>query len=234
LKGQGLWLFLISFLTENHPVEKTPRPNWERTVKRLLTAILFVLFFGTAAIFAQTRPNSGPPPTPPRDLVEEIIWNMAISGELLTAAGWDRASGYYIQPGPVPKDRSFDVISNNCGFSGESKMGDSAEVDMGFTDAGRIDSTLRYSPPLPARNYKTEMVFRLVLTPSYIRNFGPDGKELERKTTSGSIWKIEGPLKRWTTVNTAIRYVLEMRNKSNDPVIKKNADETIGQLLKWH
>jgi hypothetical protein len=35
-------------------------------------------------------------------------------------------------------------------------------------------------------------------------------------------------------VNAAIRYVLEMRNKTNDPIIKKNADETLAILLKMH
>jgi hypothetical protein len=35
-------------------------------------------------------------------------------------------------------------------------------------------------------------------------------------------------------VNTAIRYVLEKREKATDPVIRKNADETLARLLKLH
>jgi hypothetical protein len=51
--------------------------------------------------------------------------------------------------------------------------------------------------------------------------------------TGPRAWQIEGPQGApWTTVNTAIRYVLEMRAKAKDPQIKRNADDTIGQLLK--
>ena len=34
------------------------------------------------------------------------------------------------------------------------------------------------------------------------------------------------------TVNTAIRYVLEMRGMTNDPVARKNADRTLNELMK--
>ena len=53
--------------------------------------------------------------------------------------------------------------------------------------------------------------------------------------TGPAAWQIEKtPALAWTTVNTAIRYVLEMRIKTNDPSIKKNADETLEKLLKRH
>jgi hypothetical protein len=38
----------------------------------------------------------------------------------------------------------------------------------------------------------------------------------------------------WTTVNTAIRYVPEMRTKTADPGIEKNADQTLAELMKLH
>ena len=44
-------------------------------------------------------------------------------------------------------------------------------------------------------------------------------------------WKIEEPLRnRWATINRAIPYVITMRDKSSDPVIKKNGDETVAIL----
>ena len=53
--------------------------------------------------------------------------------------------------------------------------------------------------------------------------------------TGPAAWQIEKtPAFRWTTVNTAIRYVLELRAKSHDPSIRKNADETLEKLLKRH
>jgi hypothetical protein len=48
-------------------------------------------------------------------------------------------------------------------------------------------------------------------------------------------WKVKGsPGDPWTTVNTAIRYALEMREKATHPAIKKNADQTIAKLLRLH
>jgi len=36
----------------------------------------------------------------------------------------------------------------------------------------------------------------------------------------------------WTTLNTAIRYVLEKRKAMSDPIARKNADQTLSKLLK--
>jgi hypothetical protein len=44
-------------------------------------------------------------------------------------------------------------------------------------------------------------------------------------------WKIEGPWRmRTATIPVAIRYVTEMRDQSNDPDIRRNADKTIAAL----
>ena len=66
--------------------------------------------------------------------------------------------------------------------------------------------------------------------------YGPDGKTLvEKRATGALVWVIKGaqgpPV---TTVNTAIRYVLEMRQKTTNQIIKANASQTLAQLLKLH
>jgi hypothetical protein len=44
-------------------------------------------------------------------------------------------------------------------------------------------------------------------------------------------WKIEGPWRmRTATIPVTIRYVTEMRDQSNDPDIRRNADKTIAAL----
>lgn len=196
--------------------------------------LLTILFFsiGAIAALAQTPMSFWHSP----EKVVEHVWEMAVTGDLLTAEGWDRASGYYTKPNPPVLDKSFDVYSNYYGLDSVSIKGDKAEVVMDFDNAGRIDSNLHYSPPPRTNAFKTGLVFRLSLTPSYMQMFGPDGKTLvERKPTGDSAWKIDEQAYRpWTTVNTAIRYVLEMRTKTTDPVIKKNADETIAKLLTLH
>jgi hypothetical protein len=171
----------------------------------------------------------------PKEVVEQY-WNMGMRGELLTPEGWEASSGLFTKPNPALQDNSFDVFSNDYGVNSATITGNTAEVAMGFSNLGRIDSALRYSPPPKTPYYKTALLFRLALTPLYIRMFGPDGKtEIERKPTGNSGWKISETFPRpWTTVNTAVRFVLETRNKTNDPVIKKNADETLTKLLTLH
>jgi hypothetical protein len=171
----------------------------------------------------------------PKEVVEQY-WGMGVRGELLTPEGWEASSGLFTKPNPIPQDSSLDVYSNDYGVDPATITGNTAVVTVGFANVGRVDSALRYTPPPKTQFYKTALVFRLALTPLYIRMFGPDGKtEIERKPTGNSGWKISETFPRpWTTVNTAIRFVLESRNKINDPVIKKNADETLTKLLTLH
>jgi hypothetical protein len=65
--------------------------------------------------------------------------------------------------------------------------------------------------------------------------YASDGKTLIEKKPSYPAWQFTDPVGwRWTTVNTAIRYTMEMRAKTSDPEIKKNADKTIGTLMRYH
>ena len=70
----------------------------------------------------------------------------------------------------------------------------------------------------------------------YDMTYGPDGKTVVSKKPSGTRgWQIDDPRGiPWTTVNTAIRYALEMRNKTTDPALKKNSDDTLAKLLQLH
>jgi hypothetical protein len=173
----------------------------------------------------------------PRDVVEHY-WNMGVRGELLTRDGWEKASGDFETPNHFPQDASFDVFSNDFGISLPHIVRDATTVEVGFTDVGHIDAALRYTPPRPVPRgvLETAFLFRLAITPVYILMYGPDGKTLiEKKPTGNSAWTIVEPkLKPWTTVNTAIRYVLDMRDQTEDSVIRKNADETLAKLLTLH
>ena len=57
--------------------------------------------------------------------------------------------------------------------------------------------------------------------------------ESAAESTSPSRWLISDPNDTlMLTVRTATRYVTEARDKSKDPVLKKNADETLAKLAK--
>jgi hypothetical protein len=164
---------------------------------------------------------------------------MATRGELLTTEGWNKASGFFTIPQPPPTDNRIMVVSNFYGINLDSRDGNRAKVDMEYIDCGRIDLALRYSPAVRTRAYKTSFGYHLVPTPTYLAMYASDGKTLvEKKPTGSSIWQIEGkqaegpPALPWTTVNTAIRYVIEARDKTKDPTIRNNADQTLTALMK--
>jgi hypothetical protein len=184
----------------------------------------------------------------PQQVVEEL-WKVATQGAMLTPEGWDQtARGFADYPIPSPgspvvhdvhsSKKSILVMSNDWGILDCTIKGDRAEVVMGYYDAGRIDPLLRYSPgqdfgPMG----KTAMQFTLVFAPVRYPSYTSGGNVLrvDKIMTGPAAWQIEKTSAfRWTTVNTAIRYVLEMRAKTNNPAIKKNADETLEKLLKRH
>jgi hypothetical protein len=71
--------------------------------------------------------------------------------------------------------------------------------------------------------------FALVLTDKHWE-LEPGGKE-PKEVASPQEWRIENPgLCCITSLPIAIRYVAEMRDKSKDPAIRKNADRTLVKL----
>lgn len=213
----------------NNPI-KSLRQWVANEMKRLFIALVAYSIVGATA---QSPIGSG---LSPKDVVERL-WKLGTEGELLTPDGWNRASGLFVKHEAFPANGSVRIVSNNWGVDHSSVTGDTAEVDMGYTDAGTIDASLKYSPPPKTGFYKTAMVFHLVFAPTHWTMFKSDGKEITGKEErAGPMeWQIREPaVLPWTTVNTAVRYVFEKREKAIDPTIRKNADETLGRLLKLH
>jgi hypothetical protein len=192
-------------------------------MKRLLIALIASSFIWATA---QSPTGSG---LSPKDVVERL-WKEATEGKLLTPDGWNEISPLFVTLEAFPVNASVQIVSNNWGVGHSSVRNDTAEVDMEYTDAGTVDASLKYSPPLKTRSYKTAMVFHLVFVPTHRTMFKSDGKAITGKEerTGPLEWQIQEPVGLpWTTVNTAIRYVLEKRETATDPALKKNADETL-------
>lgn len=205
-------------------------------MKRLLIfALLAVLEALGVSGQAQAPTASG---RSPKEIVEQM-WTLATEGELLTPEGWNRYSGLFLHPDRPPGNKVVRVVSNYWGVQGVLTKGSDMEVAMDYAEAGQIDSELRYTqpPPLPPPFVKRGLIYHFVLAPTHWTMVISDGKAVPGKEerTGPMDWFITGsPGLPWTTVNTAIRYVLEMRQKSTDPVVKKNADQTLATLLKLH
>lgn len=198
-----------------------------------------------AGTSAGEMPDSIPKPPPPQQRIEgrapnevvDEVWRMATQGQLLTPEGWHLASGFFTEPRQFPASERIFVVANEWGPAYVMRSdGDSVEVAVGYWDAGSVDTKLLYTPPAKTDFVKTAFGYTLITAPSYLMMYGPDGKTLvEKKPTGSRVWLIKGAQgPRVTTVNTAIRYVLERREKTNDPEIKENANQTLMHLMRLH
>jgi hypothetical protein len=183
-------------------------------------------------LMAQSLPLPLPQQTP-KEVIEEL-WGMAVRGGLLTPKGWNRAGDYFTDPTPWTTNMTVVVMSNDYGFDESSISGGTAKAAMMCTELGQIDANLRYTPLPPRQSFKSGIGYDLVAVPAHTLISVPGTKKPEEKVSANvTYWKVKGsPGNPWTTVNTAIRYVLQMREKAADPAIKKNADQTIAKLLR--
>jgi hypothetical protein len=161
---------------------------------------------------------------------------MAAAGELLTPEGWQDASGFFTQPLPPPKP-GIRVVSNIWGPAGPPRKiaGHDNVVLVGCWHWGTIDSALRFTPAPKTEAVKEGEGYRLVFAPTHFRTL-VNGKLVQGEGTVQRMrWQILDSLDMpFTTVNTAIRYILEKRARTSDPVIKQNAEKTLAALLRLH
>lgn len=175
---------------------------------------------------------------PPQEIIQQL-WMDATSGALFTDYGVNQASGFFLHPEDAARNKPLYVISNYWAVSPPRLKGDTAEVEVGYEPLGDIDAKLRFKPTPDDGPCVTKyiMMYHLALTPTYSTMYPFDGKKLtaaQKKPTGEVAWQITDARNfRWTTVNTAIRYVLEKRGKTTDPAIRNNADRTIKALLHY-
>lgn len=156
-----------------------------RTFLAILVSLLAAAFFSAAA--GSSEPDS----KSPFEIVRQL-WSLATKGDLLTADGWRRTSGFFEKNEPFPGSEFIDVVSNSWAVNHETLEGDKAEVLVGFEDAGQIDNLLRYKPPKDSSAIKSGKLYRLVFAPSHWSTYGPDGKPLAEQKTGPVGWQITG------------------------------------------
>jgi hypothetical protein len=173
----------------------------------------------------------------PKEIVEKL-WNMAMRGDFLTESGRTRASQFFTQPTSHPAgSKVFVVMSNEYAVVRTSVEGKSAKVWMEYTKLGEIDSDLRFTSAPATNAYGTAEEYHLMSGPRHLVLYGSDRRtKLQEKEISESvIWQIEGSqAPPWTTVNTAIRYVLEQKMKTANSILQNNAERTLIKLLSLH
>jgi hypothetical protein len=150
---------------------------------------------------------------------------------------WGELTSYFVET-PKPQwnhVQVVDVLAVYMDMDGQTHEGMS-QVAISVLPLGELDSSLRLSNykmfRLPGNNSACKcdnyLGFTLVLSDKHWQ-IAADGtvKELDGPFA----WRIEdtlfGPI---ITLNTAIRYVSQTRDKSTDPIIRKNAAKTLAML----
>jgi hypothetical protein len=183
-----------------------------------------VILFGVIASVAQV-----PTAQKPTELVIRRYEKFVADGSLLTPEGWKRASELFDTSDAYPANGEIWVVSTGGAVGEDSIKGDRAQVETKWNDSfGIIDSSLRLKPPDPSGSIMMGEIFSLVFIH---RPSGTKGTSDAPEPAGLGEWKIEGPRRvRTATIPVAIRYATEMRDRSNDPVIRRNADKTIAAL----
>jgi hypothetical protein len=166
----------------------------------------------------------------PQQVVEHFI-AQEMSGERFTLEGWQRVSACFIRPDAPPvRPNVYVVISDYSVWPPFFREG-KAEVIVGNYHAGDIDPALHYIPPDP-KEYKSGFEYTL----DFVQNDRNSVSCEQRNISDSGIprWQIESAPWLLLDVLSAIRYVATKRAQTNDPVIMKNADQTLVHLKAIH
>lgn len=200
---------------------------------RKMAAVLMVILSLGAKLVPQSM-GKDLPRTPPKETIDQM-WKRATAGEFLPPNGWAMYSGYFLHPLPADHKKIIRIVSNSWGVFTAYTNGTDAQVSVGCAAIGTIDAALKFTPAPPNPYAKAVCVFNLVLAPtrSEIYMAGSNGRTAEQQHQGPPAWQIvdaQGPA--FTTVNTAIRYVLQTEKATENPAIKKNAEKALSILLR--
>jgi hypothetical protein len=194
-----------------------------------LVALLLPLLLCPTALVGQTIPDLHR--ENPREIIERLC-KMDEAGIRLTPRGWHEADTMFLHPQRFSRNVSLVVKDGDCGTISAEVSGNDATVGVEYLVLGQIAPSMRFSwtghvtEPIKLRNSYT-----LVHTDTYWVMTGEHGIRQVRGATQ---WKIEKFQRRQVvSVETAIRYVREVRERASDPMVKKNADETL-RILSRH
>lgn len=157
---------------------------------------------------------------------------MDAEGGRLTEEGWRAADHFFLRPIELPKERVFCVF--DYGFSVWDPKIENDRADVIVSTAGtvwKIDSKMGIGTC--SDQGKDFWVNKLVLTNKHWE-FAPDRLTL-KEVAGAPEWSLEKESNYvYLTVGTAIRYLSHVRDSTTDPVIKRNADQTLAFLRRHH
>jgi hypothetical protein len=166
-------------------------------------------------------------------MILEEYCKMDAEGKQLSPDGWKEMARFFVRPA-VPHLAKL-IVAKNFGVGNASlTQEEKANVSAFYTYLGEINRrTGRFGLALlgqePVSNIPGQADYTLYLTDTHWE-LEPDGTTI-KEVTGPLEWKLEGPpYDPRITVDTAIRYMTEMRQKSTDPTFRRNAAKTLTAL----
>jgi len=198
---------------------------------------IFVAVLGLAAIIADAQAPTEPQESP-KEVVERF-YKLEAEGTWLVPDRWHELTDFFTSVQSWPPDDPVSVLRSYRVGDAKRNVVDGTthyEVDVDYSVWGSINFFLRFTRAELSKgkgSVAAEPVERvshmsLSLTDSFVMG-GPIWNE--EKTKGTLRWRMNGRGgSSDVSVNTAIRWVTEMRDKSNDPAMKYNAERTLAIL----
>jgi hypothetical protein len=198
----------------------------------LLAIQAFAIPFDSAGQIAAAASPS------PIDMIKQY-WKMETNGGRLTSDGWYRATAFFIKSDVPPPTLTLHVVRDSSldTFEVTARTDNWAEVTLNTDEIGQLDHSLRLKI-LPRVGLHDVEILRGPYIPFHVVlsinrwEFRPDGT-LGSEITGSPKWLIDCTENEiWVNEAVAVRYVTDARNKTTDPTIKKNSDESLAKLSK--
>jgi len=149
-------------------------------------------------------------------------------GKQLTPEGWREVAALFVTPTAPRLDEI--IVVRDFVVSHPVQKGKNVEFYVEYITLGQITPSLGLFSHLPA--VKVRSGFELILTDEPSQ---PTSIQAGPPQPVPTKWRIKGnPPEPHLTVETAIRYIAELRDKTVDPVIKKNATRALIRLKSLH
>jgi hypothetical protein len=161
----------------------------------------------------------------------EEFWTLETSGKLLTEDGWKSACKYYKQPaGARVRNWSIIVIAPDWSVWPPYISGNAASVMIGLEIIGKVDSQMNFSPHR-SEAVKEGVQYAVALTRESC-SLGQNGKQVPNVAATPD-WRLDRPLgtaNMYLSLDAALRYVAEIRDRSPEEAVKTNASATLLRL----
>jgi len=208
-------------LLSTHPRtgEKAVRSRAIQEIASLFAVIGIFSAFTLAQATIRTETSMSSSPDSPKSILERYC-ELDAEGKQLSADGWDEMASFFASPSPP--DLKLIIVTKDFVVSDALIQGNRAKLYVEYVYLGEIYPRLGYTDP------------HIADSPVTIR--GPIKVRIQymlARSGQGSTWRIDGShFAPHITLDSAIRYVTWLMNKTTDATVKRNAERTIVALAR--